>query len=303
MSRQSRADLDNVDGILLYDKEVGISSNRALQQVKHLYHARKAGHTGSLDPLASGLLPICFGEATKLSQYLIDSDKRYLTSFKLGQSTTTGDAEGELIEHSPVNVTESELIQALEKFQGVIEQVPPMYSALKKDGQPLYKLARKGIEVERKPRTVQIFDITVNAFSDNVVELDVHCSKGFYIRSLAIDLGEILGCGGHVIKLRRTAVGQFHVNDAVGFDELSAMEQPQRQEQLLSVDAGLYDMPAVNLSDDATFYFRQGQMVRTDTATEEGIVRVYNEDLGFLGIGELLSGRRVKPKRLLNTNL
>ena len=303
MSRQPRQHLDNVDGILLYDKELGISSNRALQQVKHLFHAKKAGHTGSLDPLASGLLPICFGEATKISQYLIDSDKRYLTSFKLGESTTTGDAEGDLIALSPVNVSEKELVQALEKFHGVIEQVPPMFSALKKDGQPLYKLARKGIEVERKPRTVQIFHITVIEFSDNVVELDVHCSKGFYIRSLAIDLGEMLGCGAHVVKLRRTAVGQFHVSDAVGFDELSAMEQQRRLELLLTVDAGLCDMPAVSLSDDASIFFRQGQVVRTDAAAEEGIVRVYNDDLGFLGIGELLCGRRVKPKRLLNTNL
>ena len=192
MSRRSQSHRDPVDGILLYDKEVGISSNRALQQVKLLLNARKAGHTGSLDPLASGLLPICFGEATKLSQYLLDSDKRYLTTFKLGETTTTGDAEGEVIEHRPVNVSLQQLEQALNKFCGVIEQVPPMFSALKKDGQPLYKLARQGVEVERKPRSVEIFDLSIIGFDGESVDLKVHCSKGFYIRSLAFDLGEEL---------------------------------------------------------------------------------------------------------------
>lgn len=255
MSRRSQSHLDPVDGILLLDKDTGLSSNRALQQVKHLFNARKAGHTGSLDPLASGLLPLCFGEATKLSQYLLDSDKRYLTTFKLGETTTTGDVEGEVIARQVVDISEQKLQQALTNFSGVFEQVPPMYSALKKNGQPLYKLARQGIEIERKPRTVEILDLTVINFDGERVELDVHCSKGFYIRSLAFDLGEALGCGAHVTELRRTSVGKFNVEDAIKFTDLERMDNQQRQEQLLPVDAGIVNMPFVNLSEDASHQF------------------------------------------------
>ncbi len=302
MSRRSQSHLDPVDGILLYDKEVGLSSNRALQQVKRLFNARKAGHTGSLDPLASGLLPICFGEATKLSQYLLDSDKRYLTTFKLGETTTTGDGEGELVEQKPVNVSLQQLEQALSKFSGITKQVPPMYSALKKDGQPLYKLARQGIEVERKPRSVEIFALKLISFDGQSVELDVHCSKGFYIRSLAVDLGDELGCGAHVTTLRRTAVGKFNIEDSINIDDLAAMSNQQQHEQLLPLDAGIEAMQAVSLSDDASYYFCQGQEVRTADDVEEGLARVYLEDGDFIGIGEALSGRRIKPKRLLSTN-
>jgi tRNA pseudouridine55 synthase len=302
VSRRSQSHLDAIDGILLYDKEVGLSSNRALQQVKRLLNARKAGHTGSLDPLASGLLPICFGEATKLSQYLLDSDKRYLTTFKLGETTTTGDGEGEVVERRSVNISLQQIEQALGKFTGVIEQVPPMYSALKKDGQPLYKLARQGIEVERKPRTVEIFDIKLISFDGQSVVLDVHCSKGFYIRSLAVDLGEELGCGAHVTMLRRTAVGKFNIEDAIAIEELSAMDNQHQLEQLLPLDAGIDSMQSVSLSDDASYYFCQGQVVRTADDAEEGLVRVYIEDGSFIGIGEAVPGRKIKPKRLLSTN-
>jgi tRNA pseudouridine55 synthase len=302
VSKGSHSHLDPIDGILLYDKEIGLSSNRALQQVKRLLNARKAGHTGSLDPLASGLLPICFGEATKLSQYLLDSDKRYLTTFKLGETTTTGDCEGDVIEEKPVNVTSLQLEQALATFSGLIEQVPPMYSALKKDGQPLYKLARQGIEVERKPRSVEIIDLKLISFDGHSVELDVHCSKGFYIRSLAVDLGELLVCGAHVTELRRTSVGKFNIEDSINMDELAELSQQQQLEQLLPLDAGIDAMQAVSLSDDASYYFCQGQQVRTANDAQEGLVRVYNENGDFLGIGEALSGRRIKPKRLLSTN-
>lgn len=302
MSRRSLSHLDAIDGILLYDKEVGLSSNRALQQVKRLLNARKAGHTGSLDPLASGLLPICFGEATKLSQYLLDSDKRYLTTFKLGETTTTGDCEGEVVEQRSVKVTLPQLEIALGKFSGVIEQVPPMYSALKKDGQPLYKLARQGIEVDRKPRSVEIFDLKIISFDGQSVELDVHCSKGFYIRSLAVDLGDELGCGAHVTKLRRTAVGKFNIEGSISIEALTAMSHQQQKEQLLPLDAGIGSMQPVRLSEDASYYFCQGQEVRTADDADEGLVRVYIEGGGFIGIGEAVSGRRIKPKRLLSTN-
>jgi len=302
VSRRSQRHLDPVDGILLLDKGLGISSNRALQQVKHLFNARKAGHTGSLDPLASGLLPLCFGEATKLSQYLLDSDKRYLTTFKLGETTTTGDAEGDVITQKKVNVSSQQLEIVLDEFRGVIEQVPPMYSALKKDGQPLYKLARKGVEVERKPRTVEIFDLSLMAFDDELLMLDVHCSKGFYIRSLAFDIGEALGCGAHVTQLRRTAAGKFDVRDSVKLEQLEKMDSQLRLQQLLPLDAGIDEMPRVSLAPDPSHYFRQGQIVRADEVPQAGLVRVYSENEYFIGIGEALEGRRIKPKRLLSTN-
>jgi len=302
VSRWSQYSLNPVDGILLLDKGLGISSNRILQQVKCLFNARKAGHTGSLDPLATGLLPLCFGEATKLSQYLLNSDKRYLTTFKLGETTTTGDAEGKLISQKAVNISSRQLESVLNKYRGIIEQVPPMYSALKKNGQPLYKLARKGIEIRRKPRSVEIFDLSLLAFDDELLTLDVHCSKGFYIRSLAFDIGEMLGCGAHVIGLRRTAAGKFDVRDAVKLEQLEEMDSQQRLQQLMPVDAGIDDMPRVSLAQDASDYFRQGQTVRTDEAPQVGLVRVYSEDVCFIGIGEALEGRRIKPKRLLSTN-
>ncbi len=302
MSRRSQRHLNPVDGILLLDKGLGISSNRALQQVKHLFNARKAGHTGSLDPLASGLLPLCFGEATKLSQYLLDSDKRYLTTFKLGEKTTTGDAEGDVISQKKVNISSQQLELVMNKFRGVIEQVPPMYSALKKDGQPLYKLARKGIEVERRPRTVEIFELTQLAFNDEFLTLDVHCSKGFYIRSLAFDIGEALGCGAHVTELRRTMAGKFDVSDTVTLEQLEEMGNEQRLQQLLAVDAGINEMPRVSLALDPSHFFRQGQTVRADKVPQVGLVRVYSENEYFIGIGEALEGRRIKPKRLLSTN-
>ncbi len=302
MSRRSKDHLDAVDGILLLDKGLGDSSNRALQQVKRLYNARKAGHTGSLDPLASGLLPLCFGEATKLSQYLLDSDKRYLTAFKLGITTTTGDAEGDVISQQAVNVSREQIEAVLDKFRGVIEQVPPMYSALKKNGQPLYKLARKGIDVERKPRSVEILDMTLIAFDAGLLSLDIRCSKGFYIRSLAVDIGEALGCGAHVTELRRTAAGKFAVSDAVSLEQLDKMSSQQRLQQLLPLDAAIESMPRVSLNRDACDYFQQGQPVRANEKLNTGLVRVYDEEQRFIGIGEALEGSRIKPKRLLSTN-
>ena len=301
MSRRLQRHLEPVNGILLLDKELGLSSNRALQQVKRLFNATKAGHTGSLDPLASGLLPVCFGEATKLSQYLLDSDKRYLTSLRLGETTATGDAEGKVIEYQPVNISLTQLEQALNKFCGVIEQIPPMYSALKKDGQPLYKLARQGIEVERKPRSVEIFDLNIISFDGRTVELTIHCSKGFYIRSLAFDLGEALGCGAHVTKLRRTSVGNFNIEQAITYKNLTAMDPHKRLAQLLPLDAGIGHIQSASLSDDASYYFCQGQEARTADDLKMGLVRVYVEDGGFIGIGEAVPGRRIKPKRLLSS--
>jgi tRNA pseudouridine55 synthase len=303
LSRRLHRHLKPVDGILLLDKELGISSNSALQQVKRLFSAKKAGHTGSLDPLATGLLPVCFGEATKLSRYLLDSDKRYLTSLRLGETTTTGDAEGEITQCRPVNISLAQLEQSLNKFYGVIEQVPPMYSALKKDGQPLYKLARQGIEVERKPRSVEIFDLDIVSFDGETIEISIHCSKGFYIRSFAYDLGEALGCGAHVTKLRRTSVGSFNIQQAITYKALSVMEPHHRLAQLLAVDAGIGHMQSASLSADASYYFCQGQEARTADNLKTGLVRVYVENGAFIGIGEAVPGRRIKPKRLLSLSI
>jgi tRNA pseudouridine55 synthase len=301
VSRRSQRQLDPIDGILLLDKGLGLSSNRALQQVKHLFNARKAGHTGSLDPLASGLLPLCFGEATKISQYLLDSDKRYLTTFKLGETTTTCDAEGDVISKTRVNVSQQQLESVLNTFRGVIEQVPPMYSALKKNGQPLYKLARKGIVVERKPRTVEIIDLTLLAFDAGLLRMDIRCSKGFYIRSLAFDIGEALGCGAHVVDLRRTAAGKFDVKDAVTLEQLAVMDDQLRLQQLMPIDAGIDHMPQVSLAQDSSDDLRQGKIVNADEVPQAGLVRVYSDNGLFIGIGEALEGKQIKAKRLLST--
>ena len=291
---------ERVDGVLLYNKEQGLTSNAALQQVKRLYNARKAGHTGSLDPLATGLLPICFGEATKLSQYLTDSDKRYIASIRLGIATDSGDAEGRVIAEKPVAVSQQQLTAVLESFTGRIEQVPPMHSALKKAGQPLYKLARKGISVERQPRTMHVYSLDLIEFDGDCLQLAIHCTKGFYVRSLAIDLGDRLGCGAHVAALQRTAVGSLSINDAFTLQRLQEMDSKRRMTILLPADACVPQFPAVHLPMDAAHYLRQGQAVRAAGLPGQGLVRVYGGEGEFLGLGNILPDRRVAPKRLFN---
>lgn len=298
--KRSKTHFRPVDGILLFDKAAGLTSNAALQQVRHLYRAAKAGHTGSLDPLATGLLPICFGEATKLSQYLTDADKRYQATLVLGQTTTTGDSEGEIVTESAVTVTRDEIQAALEEFIGHIEQVPPMYSALKRDGQPLYKLARQGIEVQREARPVEVRRLNVLDLCDSRLVLDMTVSKGFYVRSLAFDLGERLGCGAHVSQLRRTAVGGFSIDQAHDLATLEAMGDTQRLALLLSPDQGLRQFPAVEVPIDAAHYLRQGQSVRAAELPSHGLVRLYGGEGEFLGIGQVTPDRRVAPKRIFN---
>jgi tRNA pseudouridine55 synthase len=300
-----RAQGRNISGILLLDKPMGLSSNGALQRVKRLYRAAKAGHTGSLDPLATGLLPVCLGSATKISAFLLDADKRYRVRIRLGQTTTTADAEGEVIRTAPTDgVTEPALRSALEGFLGTISQLPPMYSAVKHQGERLYKLARQGLEVERQPREVTIFSIDLLDFALPEVEIDVHCSKGTYVRTLAEDLGEVLGCGGHVIGLRRTGVGPYVENaapfvtmdqlEALGEEDLGAMDA-----LLLPQDSALGHWPEVRLSEDACFYLRQGQAVLVPRAPTEGLVRLYDPSRRFIGVGEILDDGMVQPKRLL----
>jgi tRNA pseudouridine55 synthase len=295
-----------VNGILLLDKPTGITSNAALQKVKKLYRARKAGHTGSLDPLASGLLPICLGEATKVSGYLLDADKRYWVACKLGERTSTGDAEGELLEQRPVAVTGKQFRKVMEGFLGDIEQIPPMYSAVKHQGQRLYKLARQGVEVEREPRRITIHSIELLDFDPPRVEISLHCSKGTYVRTLVEDIGELLGCGAHVADLRRLGVGPY---DDAGMVTLATLEhrlaeggEAALDALLLPMESGLSQWPEVSLSGDAAFYLRQGQPVLVPHAPTAGWVRLYLGDKRFLGIGEILDDGRVAPRRLLNVS-
>lgn len=293
----------NVQGILLLDKPLGETSNAALQRVKRMYFARKAGHTGSLDPLAGGLLPICFGAATKISAFLLDADKRYWVRVKLGETTTTGDAEGAVIKTLPtVGVSESDISGALKRFVGEIQQVPPMYSALKQNGERLYKLAREGIEVEREPRTVKIYELKLQSCNLPEFEFNVHCSKGTYVRTLAEDIGAVLGCGAHVSALRRTGVGPFSAEQMVHTDELNAAFEKGRQamlELLLPMESALSNWPAVRLNADSTFYVKQGQPVLVPNAPTRGRVRLYDNKDGFIGVGEILEDGRVAPKRLM----
>jgi len=289
-----------VDGVLLLDKAAGLTSNAALQTAKRLLNACKAGHTGSLDPIATGLLPLTFGEATKMSRFMLDADKRYRAVFRLGQSTTTYDSEGEVTQARPVAVGRREVEQALLRFTGEIEQVPPMYSAIKQGGKSLYKLARAGVEVERAPRRVTVREFRLVAFDGDRLSVEIACSKGTYIRSLAHDLGEALGCGAHVAELRRLAVGALRVEDAITLDALAALSAPEaRTAQLKPVDLLLTDLPAVELTPLAAHYLRQGQAVTARRDLVPGWVRLYEPERGFLGLGEVQDDGRVAPRRLL----
>lgn len=292
-----------VSGILLLDKPSGVQSNAALQRVKWLFQAQKAGHTGSLDNLASGLLPICLGEATKLSGYLLEANKQYRSRFELGTTTTTGDAQGdELVKRAVPSLSDDEIGQAMAALSGEIEQIPPMYSAIKQNGTRLYELAYKGEEVVRPARTVTVERFDLLARGDDWLEVEISCSKGTYVRTLATDLGEALGCGAHVSMLRRTGVGPFAGAQMLDLDALErAAEQgiEQLDELLLAMDCAVAHCPSVELEKNSAFYVRRGQPVLVPHAPTAGLVRLYAADCGFMGIGEVLDDGRVAPKRLL----
>jgi len=297
-----------IDGIILLDKPAGLSSNQALQKVKSLFFAQKAGHTGSLDPLATGMLPICFGEATKVSGYLLDADKRYQLTCQLGATTTTGDAEGEIIKRADVpELDEHSIEPVLQQFVGTIEQVPPMYSALKHEGERLYNLARQGIEVERKARTVTIYEILFKGYKDGNLKLEVSCSKGTYIRTLVEDIGEKLGCGAYVTELRRLTAGPFQDPDKMlTLEQLQQVRDEDRDRLdafLMPIDSALMHWPEVQLNADLSYYLLQGQPVQVPRAPTAGWVRVYNADQqAFLGIGQIASDGKVAPKRLFHAS-
>ncbi len=294
----------NVQGIVLLDKPIGLSSNEALQAVKRLFNARKAGHTGSLDKLASGLLPICLGEATKVSSFLLNADKHYRATFKLGVKTTTGDAEGEVLQTRPVEGVDDERVtRVLSGFIGEIEQIPPMHSAIKYKGQPLYKLAHQGIEVERQPRHVTVHSLDLLGFEGDELKVDVRCSKGTYIRTLAEDVGEALGCGAHVSELRRIGAGPYDAGKTWSLDELRKMAEEGEDvldTALLATESAVEHWPNVKLTDDVAYYVRQGQPVMVPHAPTRGWVRLSAATQGFLGVGEVLDDGRIAPRRLIN---
>lgn len=304
MANRSRRGRD-VNGILVVDKPQGWTSNDAVQKAKRLFNARKVGHTGALDPLATGVLPLCFGEATKFSQFLLTSDKRYWTRLKLGVTTDSGDSDGNVTLTRPVEgITVQRVEEALRFFRGEIDQVPSMFSAVKHQGQPLYKLARQGIEIERQSRRVNIFSNEMVSLEDDELELEIHCSKGTYVRTIAEELGELLGCGAHVIALRRRTAGPYGEADMITFAALEqAAARGSLDPLLLSVASAVGDWPEVRLNDDTAYYLRQGQPVMVPHAPTSGWVRLSQQvDEGptrFLGVGEVLDDGRVAPRRLV----
>ena len=304
----------NVHGIVLLDKRLGVSSNKALQEVRHLFNANKAGHTGSLDPLATGLLPLCFGEATKVSALMLDDNKRYHVVIQLGVMTDTGDAEGRVIETKPIpDLSMEEIHACLQQFMGEIDQIPPMYSALKHNGKKLYELAREGITIDRKARQIKIFElkllsgIQAVAWEPDRLTLEVFCSKGTYIRSLAEDIGRCLGCGGTVQALRRLEAGLFNIEQAKTIEQLTAMSEQELSQCLIDVDKPLESLPCTHLSDEQAIAIKYGQSINFNgtpgriPGLRQGTVRMYHAAV-FLGLGEMGLDGKIAPKKLFNMN-
>lgn len=303
MSKVRTEQVKDANGVLLLDKSEGWSSTQVLGKAKSLLATRKGGHTGSLDPIATGLLPLCFGEATKVAGYFLNSNKRYLTTVRLGESTDSGDREGKVTSVREVRVTKRKVRKALKTFVGEYAQTPPMYSAVKVQGKRLYKYARKGIEMPREPRNVKVYELNLLSFQDRHVEIDLHCSSGFYVRVLAHEFGELLNCGAHVESLRRLGVGHLQIDDSVTLEELEGMQTvSERRKLLIPGDEALAHLPKVNLTSDAAYYLCRGQTVRASDLPTEGVVRLYEGSAGFLGLGTSLGDGRVAPKRLFHAN-
>ena len=309
MSRPRRRGRD-VHGVFLLDKHQGASSNDVLQKVKRLFHANKAGHTGALDPLATGMLPICLGEATKFSQYLLDSDKRYRVIARLGERTDTSDADGNVVETRPVTFTQQDLDAALDSFRGDTLQVPTMFSALKYQGRKLYEYAREGVTVPREARPITVFELQFIRWEGSELELEIHVSKGTYIRTIIDDLGEKLGCGAHVIMLRRLQVARYPIGRMITLEQLQTLAAQVNEADvpdyapldalLLPMDSPAEDFPLVNLPPAVAAFFKQGMPVQAANAPESGLVRVTEGDAGkFIGMAEIASDGRVAPRRLV----
>ena len=309
MSRPRRRGRD-INGVLLLDKHQGLSSNDVLQKVKRIYNANKAGHTGALDPLATGMLPICLGESTKFSQFLLDADKRYRVIARLGQRTNTSDADGEVVQERPVEFTQEQLDAALEQFRGDSQQIPSMYSALKHQGKPLYEYARQGIDVPREARDITVYELQFIRWEGDELELEIHCSKGTYIRTIIDDLGEVLGCGAHVIYLRRVQVSNYPSERMVSLEQLQQMVAAAEEAGieprtvldplLLPMDTAASHLPEINLTDVVAAYVLQGQPVQVQGLPAEGMVRInVGEKRRFIGVGEVDDQGRLAPRRLV----
>lgn len=296
---QKKVQRRRIHGVFLLNKPLGLSSNTALQKVRRLFRAEKAGHTGALDPLATGLLPICLGEATKFSHYLLDSVKRYQTTVQLGITTATGDAEGDVIAtHTVPPLTFDDIECVLNRFRGDIEQIPPMYSALKRNGRPLYELARQGIDIERIARPISILKLQLLSFTDSTITLDVTCSKGTYIRVLGEDIGEVLGCGGHLIELHRTATGHFELIPEYTLEYLESLTEVQREELLLPVFESISYFPKVQIPEGRSSHFSNGLESNIEHKAESQVL-VFDGEL-CLGLAEITDKKRLVPKRVLN---
>ena len=304
MSRPRKRGRD-IDGVFLLDKPQGMSSNDIMQKVKRIFQANKAGHTGALDPLATGMLPICLGEATKFSQFLLDADKRYVVTAKLGERTDTSDAEGQVVDTRPINVETSKILTALEQFRGDILQVPTMFSALKHNGKPLYEYARAGITVEREARPITIFELNFIEYQAPFLTLEVHCSKGTYIRTLVDDLGEVLGCGAHVTVLRRTAVADYPTEKMMTWDALQALaEQGDLDQHLLPIDTAVSKLPALKLNAEQSKGIGFGQRVKfANEAKLRGQVRLFSDKNIFLGVALIDDNNVIRPQRLITQSL
>jgi tRNA pseudouridine55 synthase len=287
-----------IDGVFLLHKPLGFSSNQALKKIQWLFNAKKAGHTGTLDPMASGLLPICLGEATKFSHRLLDANKSYIATIQLGIITSTGDQEGEVVSEKEVVLNEAQLKETLKKFVGDITQVPPMYSALKFEGKPLYEYAREGIEIERKSRQIKIYGIKLIEIEGSTITIEVLCSKGTYIRTLAEDIGQALGCGGHLKGLERTQTGNFQLSDALSIEALEAMSMASREKALLPVDALLEGLPSIKLTTAETDAIKKGQSIDFISKNDKE-VRLYSASGQFVGVGEPDLQGHLFPKRLI----
>ena len=293
-------------GIFLLDKEKGLSSNKALQQIKHLFEAEKAGHTGSLDPLATGVLPICFGQATKFSRFLLAAEKSYETTIRLGITTESGDAEARVVQKRPTDFLNMDCVESvLKMYRGKRQQIPPMFSALKVDGERLYKLARKGITIDRKPRDIEIYELNLLALAGNEAKLFIRCSKGTYVRTLVEDIGESLGCGAHVTELRRLQVASFSIRDCFTLDSIQGLRKKYEllDARLLPVDSALAGWPRIFVPEESRISLRHGKTIFVESLAPLGLVTIYSKNSNrpgeFLGIGEFLDNGRLLPKKML----
>ena len=301
MPARKAAKYRDIDGVLILDKPAGCSSNQALQQVRRLYRARKAGHCGSLDPLATGVLPLCLGQATRSSSYLLGASKTYRASARLGQTTATGDAEGEMLDSRPVDVSREQVKSVLMRFRGRIDQVPPMYSALRHQGKRLYQLARGGRQVEREPRRIEIHELELLGFEHERLDFEVCCSSGTYVRTLAEDIGNALGCGAHLTALRRTAVDRLSLRDAVGLEQLMATDETRLDELLQPVSAALEQFAELRLDAGASRDIGHGRRVKLVQPTAAGLYRLVSAEGFFIGLGEVGADAELSAKRLMNT--